>query len=78
MTVLNLQNREGETVLGCVLKFAASGLLGEADTTMLVKLLLEKGAISSLRSFEEQVQFADWRRFTCSSQYISSGVPPSH
>ena len=56
LRVLNLQNRSGETVLGWVLKFAASGLLDEATTLRLTKRMLDLGAIATLPAFEERVR----------------------
>ena len=51
-----MQNRQGETVLGWVLKFAASGLL-EADRALaLCEKLLDLGALASLPAFEEKVR----------------------
>lgn len=55
LKVLNLQNKQGETVLGWVLKFSASGLLGRAPTLTLVSKLLDMGAIPTLASFQERV-----------------------
>ena len=53
--VLNTRNREGETVLGWLLKFNASGLMKDAETVELAGLLLDKGALATLKAFKEQV-----------------------
>ena len=54
--ILNLQNRSGETTLGWVLKFAASGLLPEPATLKLTKRMLDLGALATLPAFEERVR----------------------
>ncbi|KAG1655812.1 hypothetical protein FOA52_015848, partial [Chlamydomonas sp. UWO 241] len=52
---LNVVNSEGETVLGCVLKFAASRMIKEDEALELTQLLLAAGAVASLPAFKEKV-----------------------
>ncbi|KAG1663027.1 hypothetical protein FOA52_005718 [Chlamydomonas sp. UWO 241] len=52
---LNVVNSEGETVLGCMLKFAASRLIKEGEALALTKQLLAAGAVASLPAFKEKV-----------------------
>ncbi|GFR45476.1 hypothetical protein Agub_g6877 [Astrephomene gubernaculifera] len=53
--VLNTQNKQGETVLGHVLHFAASGLLPPVRCGPLVIRLLAAGALPNLPAFPERV-----------------------
>jgi hypothetical protein len=53
---LKQQNKYGETVLGWVLKLAASGLISEPRTEALVMKLLSLGADARIPAFQEQVR----------------------
>ncbi|GIL91090.1 hypothetical protein Vretimale_9511 [Volvox reticuliferus] len=53
--VLNVQNKEGETILGHVLMFQASGLLDKQRALELTTKLMELGALAKLPSFKEKV-----------------------
>ncbi|GLC39823.1 hypothetical protein PLESTB_001385500 [Pleodorina starrii] len=53
--ILNVLNKEGETVLGHVLMFRASGLLEKERALKLVTRLIELGALPKLPSFKEKV-----------------------
>ncbi|GLI60624.1 hypothetical protein VaNZ11_002787 [Volvox africanus] len=53
--LLNVQNKEGETILGHVLMFQASGLLNKQRALELASKLMELGALVKLPSFKEKV-----------------------
>lgn len=53
--VLNTMNKCGDTVLGCLLRFAAGKLLPEDAASAVVRKLIEKGAQTSLPAFKEKV-----------------------
>eukprot|EP00798_Chlamydomonas_sp_ICE-L_P013937 gene13937-19871_t len=54
-SLVNTRNSEGETVLGWVLKYNAGGLMDNSTTCILVKMLLEKGAMAKIPCFMEAV-----------------------
>ncbi|PNH11118.1 Ankyrin-1 [Tetrabaena socialis] len=53
--VLNVLNKQGETVLGHVLHFMASDLLSKTRGGALVTKLIEQGALAQLPAFQERV-----------------------
>lgn len=57
--LLNTQNKTGETVLGWILKFVASGLLDKSTALKITQTVLKMGALPNLPSFEEKVRVSD-------------------
>lgn len=54
-SLLNTVNRKGETVLGWILKFAASKMLSITRAKSIMGELIKKGALVTLPCFEERV-----------------------